>query len=361
MINKTIIKGYKPLCYIDKNILLLSKGNILFSYDLTECTLKKITLFEISVFYTIMSFFSLTRRFFRLEYRNAIKVDTDRYLLTYKNTVLLLNLISRTIEIQKIDEKGLSFTKISDINGFDNMICFGDYKQNFSKDEISINGFINNRWEKLYTFEKGEIEHVHAIIPDKINSRVWILTGDFDNSSCIWIAENNFTKVKPIKRGSQMYRACVAFPFQGGLLYATDSQIEMNYINYLKPCKSGEFHLETICAINGPCIYGTQLKEDFIFSTTVEPYNGLNKIDIIVGLLTNKPGKGIITPNSEIIKINNEFKKEKLYTNPKDLYPFIFQFGTIVFPTDECNNDKLVFYNVSLINNNNCTEIWHLN
>jgi hypothetical protein len=87
----------------------------------------------------------------------------------------------------------------------------------------------------------------------------------------------------------------------------------------------------------------------------------LKKIDIIKGLLMNKPGKGIKKPYAEIIKLNKRFEVEKLFSNVKDAYPFIFQFGTITFPTDSYNNDRLVFYNISLRKNNNCTEIWNLN
>jgi hypothetical protein len=355
---KRIIKGYRPLCYLGTNILLMSKRNILFSYDISKDSFDKIISFNISFLLLLLSHFSLTRRLFRIEYRYGIEIDIKRYLLVFRNKILILDLNDNTLKAQEINERGLSFVKIADVNGFDDMICFGEYKENFSKDEISIHSLINNQWKIVYTFKKGEIEHVHAIIPDPINSRIWILTGDFGDSACIWLAEENFSKVKPVARGGQMFRACVAFPFNGGLLYATDSQIEENSINFLQPNNNGEFEIKVIGSINGPCIYGTQIKDNFIFSTAIEPYNGLEKIDIIKGLLSRRPGKGIKSPNSEVLMLNREFELKTLSSNEKDIFPFIFQFGTITFPTDNHNSENLTFYNIGLKNNNNCTEIW---
>ncbi len=343
------------------NILLLSKRNVLYCYDITKDSYEKICSYEISFLFRLLSFFSLTRRLLRIEFRYAMELDCARYLVVFKNSVLILDINDKTINEQELGERGLSFAKIENVHGFEDMICFGDYKENFSKDEISINSFINNQWRKIFTFKKGEIEHVHAIIPDPVNSRVWILTGDFGYSAGIWLAEENFGKVRPIVRGKQMFRSCVAFPLDGGLLYATDSQMEENFINVLQPNNCGGFDHKVICSINGPCIYGTRLKDHFIFSTAVEPFNGLKKIDLIKGLLFRKPGRGIKSPYSEIVILNSELEVNKLSTNEKDNYPFIFQFGAITFPTDNYNNKDLVFYNVGLKNNNNCTEIWDLN
>ena len=361
MKSKIILKGYRPLCYMGTSILLLSKRNVLYCYNMKEDSYEKICSYKISFLFRLLSVFSLTRRLLRIEFRYGLELDGRRYLVVYKNSVLILDMIDKSIREQEVGERGLSFAKIENVQGFENMICFGDYKENFSKDEISINSFINNQWRKVYTFKKGEIEHVHAIIPDPINSRVWILTGDFGDSACIWLAEENFSKVRPIVRGSQMFRSCVAFPLDGGLLYATDSQMEENFINFLQPNFFGGFDLKVICSINGPCIYGTRLKDDFVFSTSVEPFNGLGKIDITKGLLLRNPGIGIKSPHSEILKLNRAFEVKKLYSNQKDNWPFIFQFGAVTFPTDNYDNNDLVFYNVSLKNNNNCTEIWHFN
>lgn len=361
MDKKVIVKGYRALCYTSIDTLLVSKRNQLFIYDVSKDSILKIACFKIPFYLEVMSYLPLLRRLLRLEFRNGLKINESEYLLVFKNTVLRFNSSTALIIREEINERGLSFTKIKGLKGFDDMICFGEYKENFSKAEISIHRFYNNHWGKIFTFEEGTIEHVHAIIPDYINSRVWILTGDFGNSACIWLAEDNFKSVRPLLSGSQMYRSCVAFPYEGGLLYATDSQIDKNYVNYLHLDSSGDYVVDTICSLNGPCIYGTALKEDFVFSTTVEPYCGLGKINIWKGLLMNKPGSGILTPNVEIIKLSKNLKVETLNVNTKDPYPFVFQFGTITFPTDDFNHENLVFYNMSLKNNNNCTEIWNIN
>jgi len=125
---------------------------------------------------------------------------------------------------------------IKNIEGFDELICYGEYFGDCDKDEISIIGKIivnNGNWEILYTFPSKTIGHIHSIIPDNIRNVVWIFTGDFKNSIGIWMAKNNFKNVNSIFRGNQKYRACVGFSIKEGLLYATDSPFEKNYIKML--------------------------------------------------------------------------------------------------------------------------------
>ena len=174
-----------------------------------------------------------------------------------------------------------------------------------------------------------------------------ILTGDFENSSAIWIAENNFNKVYPVLRGKQDYRSCVAFPTKEGLLYGTDSQFQQNSIRLLY--KDTNWNTRKIFDVNGPIIYGSKIKDDFCFSTSVEGESS-NKGKVLQYFDTKK-GKGVITNYSHIIKGNLNDGFEVVYKNKKDIYPFIlFQFGTVIFPTGENNSDS-VFFNVNALKN----------
>lgn len=51
------------------------------------------------------------------------------------------------------------------------------------------------------------------------------------------------------------------FPVNEGLLYATDAPFSQNYIYLMKE----DFSMETICQIDGSCIYGCQIGNKFAF------------------------------------------------------------------------------------------------
>ena len=254
----------------------------------------------------------------------------------------------------------LQFCVIKNIEGFVDSVCFGEYFGNHQRNAIKIiqrNG--EGRWKSCYQFKDGEINHVHALIPDIYNQCVWILAGDFEHSAAIYMAKNNFQDVELIVNGHQNFRACVAFPTAEGLLYATDTQLENNSVRLLK--KNDESWCSTkLYDLNGSCIYGCELKDYYIFSTSTEPSeNPKNKI---LSLLDNKPGVGIKSNSSDIIgysKINRNFVL--LAKKKKDIYPYrLFQFGTIMFPAGKQTTNILYAYNVGNKNNDIATEVYEV-
>ena len=67
----------------------------------------------------------------------------------------------------------------------------------------------------------------------------------------------NFGKVERTFYGDQKYRACEVNDLPEGLLYATDSPLDKDYIFLLNP-DTGE--LKEIMPIAGSCIYGCKWK-----------------------------------------------------------------------------------------------------
>jgi hypothetical protein len=148
-------------------------------------------------------------------------------------------------------------------------------------------------------------------------------------------------------RGKQNYRACVAFPTKEGLLYGTDSQFEENSIRLL--FNQNGWKTKKIFDVNGPIIYGSKHKDDFVFSTSVEGES--HKKGKILQFFDKTKGNGIKTNYAHIIKGNLENGFRIVYKNKKDRYPFIlFQFGTLVFPNGE-NRSDFIFFNVNALKN----------
>ena len=57
-----------------------------------------------------------------------------------------------------------------------------------------------------------------------------------------------------LKGGRQVYRSCVAFPYRKGILYATDTPLEANSINYLY-YSHNQWHKRKVFDIDGPCLH----------------------------------------------------------------------------------------------------------
>lgn len=106
------------------------------------------------------------------------------------------------------------------------------------------------------------MEHIHNVIPDPYRKCLWIFSGDFGDNAAIWKVTENFGKVERAFYGDQKYRACVVHALPEGLLYATDSPVDKDFIFLFNP-ESGE--LKEIMPIAGSCIYGCKWKDKYVF------------------------------------------------------------------------------------------------
>ncbi|NCU31691.1 MAG: SAM-dependent DNA methyltransferase, partial [Candidatus Moranbacteria bacterium] len=152
----------------------------------------------------------------------------------------------------------IGFAEINNIKGFDDCIAYGEYTGNPSAGTVSI--YSRNKsgeWNIAYTFESGTIKHIHAIVPDHFRNNVLILTGDSDKESGFWVAENNFKTVRPLIFGEQRYRSCVAWPLKEGILYATDTPLENNYLFFIS--ESNNWQPEIVNEMPGPCIFSAKI------------------------------------------------------------------------------------------------------
>ena len=140
-----------------------------------------------------------------------------------------------------------------------------------------------------------------------------------------------------------------------GLLYSTDSQFDQNSIRLLKQDSNENWVSEFLFNLNGSSIYGMRLGDKFVFSTAVE---GLNNGNLVSQYLRRKKAPAILKNESQIVvgDLYNGF--ELIYSNEKDIYPFLlFQFGNLIFPTGINHMKKIVFTNVALKKDDLCTII----
>lgn len=277
-----------------------------------------------------------------------------------KKKILSLDILRGKIHNELTLDRGfgpLRICFISGIKGFRHTYYFGEYFSNHKKKPVYIyQRTKSKKWKPVFAFKSGQINHVHAIIPDHYQNCVWILTGDFGDSACIWRALNGFKKVEPILCGKQIYRSCIAFPLKEGLLYATDSQLVVNSLRLLIK-KGASWHSEFLSKINGPAIHGCQVNNYNIFSTSTEPNTEYNSCHML-RLIDTKPGPGILKNSSIVYAVDENMQIYKLYSKHKDHFPYrIFQFGTINFPSGVNTTGHLISYSVGNTQNDLSAEI----
>jgi hypothetical protein len=357
------LKKFIILSVLNNNEILISRSNKLYIYNILNEEKKLLAKLPCSSILVFFSKFGLMSRVLRLGVRYALAISDDKLLVVFDKKFFEVNILEGTYKVTFNILRGnrpLNIAKVENINNFENTLFFGEYFENFERSSVNIYKRLpDGKWRIVYTFPKGTIEHVHAIIPDKYRECLWILTGDFNKASGIWMAKNDFKNVKPILLGEQIFRACVAFPEDKGIIYATDSQFETNSIRILYEKDNNEWVSDFICEINGPAIYGCKVKNDLFFSTSVEG-DSLSK-GRFLKFLDCVPGPGIKEGFSHIVGGNLENGFGTLMKNQKDKFPFIlFQFGAITFPTGTNDTDFLFTHNISLKNNNLDTEIFKI-
>lgn len=254
----------------------------------------------------------------------------------------------------------LHITVVEGIQGFQDGIYFGEYFGNRKREPVHVYSRTKDAtWRVVFTFIRGEINHIHSIVPDPYRNCLWLLAGDFEHSASIWTIKQDFNEVLPVLRGEQNYRACVAFPMPRGLLYATDTQINKNSIRLLT-CFDGEWRSESLFDINGSCIYGCELNSYFVFSTATEPSDEIS--GRISSLLDRRPGPGIIENRSDVLIVSKvDLSCRILFSKKKDFLPYrLFQFGAILFPQGVAYDNTLFSYSVGNKGNDLATEIYRI-
>ena len=220
--------------------------------------------------------------------------------------------------------------KIQGLEGFDDGVYYGEYTGNLDKSSVSVYKRNANTgiWKPVFSFNRGQINHIHNIVPDYINQQMLILTGDTDSASGIWSAKENFSTVEPLLIGKQEYRSCSLFPVEQGFIYATDAPLDTNYIFHSKLIK-GKWKTKKLYELQGSVIYSIENNGFYYFSTTVEPDSNIKGKRF---LITNKLGLGIKDRNVNVIAGNLDEGFRVIIKYRKDIYPMgLCQFGAVHF------------------------------
>lgn len=154
-------------------------------------------------------------------------------------------------------------------------------------------------FEIAYTFPRGTIRHVHALIEDPfVAGRLWIATGDEDDESSLLFTDDDFRSVQTFKTGSQRYRATdLAFDVSA-LTWGMDSPRETSYVIRCDRTSGTEQILgETPC----PVYYAARNEAGHLFfSDSVEPGSSVKSRETsLYGIVGERPLHRLISFRSD--------------------------------------------------------------
>lgn len=275
-------------------------------------------------------------RLLRLEPRCTCKLDDNRFIVCFLHKLWVLNTTEKTFKLVTDCRDGWS-------DPLNLCLCkgavyWGDYGNNPNHNTVNIYRVdADLKVSIVYTFEPGRVRHIHNVIWDEKNSQFYILTGDLEPSSGIYVADENWSVVNPILVGNQQYRAVMGFPTAKGLIYATDSVVSQNSIFLLE-----DENPRILSFFPGSCIYGCETKTHFVFSSTVEPPEGRG----LLSLFSYKLGHGISDRQAHLITVRkSDYQVKEIFQSHKDFLPMkLFQYGSIMLPQGQCDNTDLVYY-----------------
>lgn len=310
-----------------------SRGNLYVS-DATREREVLLSPIPAGILKRICSAIPLMERILRLRPRCAAWVNENLFLIARKGRIYRGDLIERTVVPEHNFQEGmgapLNMCRISGLKGFRDGILYGTYRTEHGR--VSIWHRDNHGiWTEAYCFPEGRVLHIHNIIADYQNQRLLILTGDSDQESGIWEAKNDFSEMNLLLGGTQQYRACVAFPENGHIVFATDTPLEENY---LYDYDEKEQVVHTVCALPGPVIFGAVVENSggktYVFSTSVEPDSQITGLRYMV---THKLGQGVKTRESHVFAGNRYRGFREVHKFKKDIWPMgLCQFGNTCFP-----------------------------
>jgi len=344
---KNLIINFRVLAADGKNYLLYKQGALYFSEE--DCKkIKRICTIPLSENKKILSKSRIMTRLLRLEPRTACIIGDCQFLVSCSGKIFFVDARESIVKEEFVFRKGmnnpLKFVKIDNVEGFVSGVYFGEYFSNNDCESVNIYRRDKGIWNKVYSFAPGTVYHIHGIVADVSRSCIYILTGDSNQESAIWEARDNFNSVTPILIGRQRYRSCVAFSCNGGILYATDTSREQNYLCFASE-ERGVWKSKVVTKLPGPCIYGTKIDDTYYFATSVEPDDTIGEKKF---LYTYKLGKGVQDRWSYVMKYRVGEPIEQVFKFKKDIWPMLlFQFGNCFFP-DLRKTKKLVLTPISV-------------
>ena len=329
-----MIKG-RLLYLLDSNTGLLFHRMSFYRVDFTTGEKTCVCGMPVGKKTKILSQSRILSRLKRLEPKCAGRLSKTEFVVSLFRSIWLIDIEKKTC--LKLCDNPEGFSEVINFCSTDDAVYWGDYGRNNQLNEVNVYSLWLTAYglqlNKVYTFEAGTVRHIHNIVED--GNGFLLFVGDNEEKAGIYRVNSEWSEVMPWKTGQQKYRAVVGWPYQGGVLYATDSVETENHIRYI----SAKGEEKELVALNGSCIYGCETENYYLFSTTVEPHEGGGKLS----LLFEKLGGGIKSRDVTIVAVSkNDLTVRQVASYKKDGWPMkLFQYGRCIFAGGQQNANSV--------------------
>jgi len=371
------IRGYKPLAVTPTRIFL-SKGTDICVGDHGLRNIKPFGRIPANRWYDGLGRVRLLARVLRLGVTSMIAVDEALGFLNIGSKIYRIDLETGAVELDFLIPKGRKALNLSIIPhpvGHGNALVFGEYYANRAGPMLgggragSEPDFVNiwvrcldpgrgdprvvgGKWAVLDRFEDNSIDHIHAVVAVNNGAEIYALVGDTGANVGFWRWEGEVERFRPFAVGGQEVRATWVVGGAGALLYASDTQLEPNYLLRLL---SGQKAPMRVAPIEGSSIYAGHIPGGIVFSTSVEP--GMPSGRFLADVLETRPGPGILS--NQAILYHFDHAGESLgtvFAAEKDWMPArLGQFGTFMMPSGMENlGGRILAYGNAVKGHDNC-------
>lgn len=329
---RNIETDYEIIHYYANNLIIKSKSNkIYMKYNNTEKVIK----IKISIFKNILNNFRIFRRIFRFDKSVVCPIfignSLNNIIAIFQSNIYYLQWPELEIAFVAKLEQGRVPLHQSICVTENNSIVFGEYSSNKLNQPVPIwkSDDYGKSWKIIFKLERKYSRHIHGCFWDPYEKKVWICSGDFVEEAGIYKADENFTYVELVGRGSQLYRTCHIIFKEKYVYWGMDSPFEESYIiEYYR--ETGE--IKKLCRTKGAIWYAKELENGWmLFGSSIE--GGKSEIGREAIILGTKDGK----------------KFHELFKAKKDIFPNIFKSGVISFAEGKMNSNKFYFFGEGLI------------
>lgn len=330
-------KHAQPICWIDDSTLIYYFFGQFISFNIETKNESVVGNIKLSLKEKLLSFFSFTRRLFRLYVFSPI-FNRQKHEIVFSFNGYFCSFNLKTKEFFREQKFGHCARRVLSICLCkDGDVYYGEYPTINDNSDVCIYKRNNDKEHVVvYRFKSGDIRHIHYIC--EYNNDLFCFTGDEDNETKVlrFINKNFDNEPDYLLSGSQNYRTCVGVFNNNSLFYLTDNPYFENGL-YSYNLKSQL--VERLFCVEGSVIYGLHSDNKLFFSTSVE-YN-LCKDKNNKNVRIKIDGKnGGIRSNQSILYCF-DFKKSQLKVLnkiKKDIFSIkYFGIGTFMFT---CNNSK---------------------
>jgi len=317
------------------NKLIISQRYKILKLDLVNLETETIGTLPIPVFKVALSKCRIIYRLLRMGIHNVIYLPTyDNYIVIAEKGIYLKRRNKKFKLISKIN-RGLRPLPQGICKDKEDDIYYGEYWGNKYRDSIYLykSNDGGKSWFKQFKFSNSrQIRHIHGVLYDAYENKLWVTTGDKDNECGIYFSDDEGKTFNSIGGGDQSWRAVSLIFTKDYIYWGSDSPNIQNWI-YRYHRKSG--NKEKLQKVDGPVYYSTKVGNKLVFSTTVEK------------------GEGEWDRKSHIwISDDGENWNDFISFN-KDIWPNIFQYGSINF--GNCIfKDELFFNSIGLTGIDGC-------